>query len=132
MKRKKIPRNPEEAGNCKASEYRRSGNAPYGDRKSFSDTGSPEELIGDQAAYEARTAEENEDECPESVPPKRGDERALKGVRKQLKGKSGTALRDTDREERDGALRKLKKAGPTIRQLGRLTGINRGTVQKAS
>ena len=36
-----------------------------------------------------------------------------------------------DRAERNEALRKLKKAGLSVRQIERLTGINRGTVQKA-
>ena len=112
-------------------EYRWNSYALYGRRKSFADTGALEELIGDKAAYEAWVAEENEDECMEYMPPKHDDERVLKVIRKQLKVKSGTALKDMDREERNEALRKLKKAGLSVRQIERLTGINRGTVQMA-
>ncbi len=124
-----ILRNPEKAGICKASAYRWSSYALYGDRKSFVDTGLLEDLIGDQAAYEAWIAEENEDECLEYMPHKHDDEWALKMIHQQLQGKSGTALQNMPRDERNEALRKLKKAGLTVRQIERLTGINRGTVQ---
>ncbi len=126
-----ILRNPEKAGICGASEYPWSSYALYGDRKSFADTKPLEEIIGDKAAYEAWIAEENEDECLEYMPPKHDDEWARNVIRRQLKGISGTALRDMEREERNEALRKLKKAGLSVRQIERLTGINRGIVQKA-
>ena len=58
------------------------------------------------------------------------DTRALKVIRKQLKAKNRTAVRDMDREERNEALMKLKKAGLSVRQIERLKGIGRGTVQK--
>ena len=126
-----ILRNPEKAGICKASEYRWSSYALYGNNKSFVDTGALEEIIGDKAAYEAWISEENEDECLEYMPPIHDDAWALKVIHKQLAGKSGTVLQDMDRVKRNEALRKLKKAGLSVRQIERLTGINRGTVQKA-
>ena len=126
-----ILRNPEKAGICRASEYRWSSYALYGNRKSFVDTGALEEIIGDKTAYEAWISEENEDECLEYMPPKHDDEWALKVIHKQMAVKSGTALQEMDRVKRNEALRKLKKAGLSVRQIERLTGINRGTVQKA-
>ncbi|MBR4502283.1 MAG: transposase [Clostridia bacterium] len=126
-----ILRNPEKAGICKASEYRWSSYALYGNRESLADTGALEKIIGDQGAYETWIAEENDDECLEYMPPKHDDDWALKVIHKQLGGISGAALRDMDREVRNGALRKLKKAGLSVRQIERLTGINRGTIQKA-
>ena len=65
------------------------------------------------------------------MPPLHDDAWALKVIHKQLNGKSGTSLQNMDRAERNEALRKLKKAGLSVRQIERLTGINRGTVQKA-
>ena len=126
-----ILRNPEKAGICRASEYRWSSYTSYGDKKSFVDTGVLEGYIRNEAEYTAWIAEPTDDECMEYIPPKRDDAWALKVIHKQLKGKSGTALQDMDRPERDEALRKLKKAGLTVRQIERLTGINRGIVQKA-
>ncbi len=55
----------------------------------------------------------------------------VKGIRKQLKGKSGTTLQDMDRAKRNGELRKLKNASISVRQTERLMGIHRGTVQNA-
>ena len=42
-----------------------------------------------------------------------------------------SSLAELDREERDRILCRLKEAGFSIRQISRLTGINRGIVQKA-
>ncbi len=126
-----ILRNPEKAGICKASEYRWSSYAMYGVRTSFADTRALEEMVGDRAAYAAWIAEENEDECLEDTPPKHDDGWAIKEIHRQLHGESGTALQHMNKAERDEMLRKLKKAGLTVRQIERLTGINRGTVQMA-
>ena len=52
-------------------------------------------------------------------------------IRTTLKLKSGTQLQKMDKEERDAALRLLKEEGLSIRQIERLTGINRGVVLKA-
>ena len=52
-------------------------------------------------------------------------------IRAVLKLKSGTQLQKADKEERDAALRKLKEKGLSVRQIERLTGINRGVVLKA-
>ncbi len=123
-----ILRNPEKAGICEASEYRWSSYALYGDRDSFVDTGMLKDLVPDYAAW---IAEKNGDECLEYVPPKHDDAWALQMIRKELKAKSAADLRELDRNTRDKALRKLKKAGLTVRQIERLTGINRGVVQKA-
>jgi hypothetical protein len=40
-------------------------------------------------------------------------------------------LQSYGRGKRDAALRKLKSKGLSVRQLERLTGINRGVIQKA-
>ena len=52
-------------------------------------------------------------------------------IRTVLKLKSGTQLQKMDREKRDAALRLLKEEGLSVRQIERLTGINRGVVFKA-
>ena len=126
-----ILREPEKAGIGKASEYPWSSYSAYGDEKSFVDTGVLEGYVRDREAYETWIAEENDDECLEYMPPKHDDKWALKVIRKQLDGQSGTALQGMERDERDQALRRLKKAGMTIRQIERLTGISRGIVQRA-
>ena len=52
-------------------------------------------------------------------------------IRTVLKLKSGTQIQRMGKEERDAALRLLKEEGLSVRQIERLTGINRGVVLKA-
>ena len=59
------------------------------------------------------------------------DQWALRVIHSQLNGRSGTCLQEMNRKERDRVLHNLKVAGLTIRQLERLTGINRGVIQRA-
>ena len=51
--------------------------------------------------------------------------------KKTLNIASGTQLQQFRKEQRDNALALLKEKGLTVRQLERLTGINRGVIQKA-
>ncbi len=127
-----ILKNPEKAGICRASDYRWSSYALYGDRESFVDTSAVlEPLLGDRTAYAAYIAETADDECLEYTPSRHDDAWALKVIHRLLHGQSGTVLQKMDREARNEALRRMKKAGLTVRQIERLTGINRGTVQNA-
>ncbi|MBR1906259.1 MAG: hypothetical protein IJ819_07355, partial [Clostridiales bacterium] len=73
----------------------------------------------------------NEDLCMEYDRPQHDDSWALDVIRKRLGVNSGTALQKYERKERNEALRKLKGEGMTVRQIERLTGINRNIVQKA-
>ena len=52
-------------------------------------------------------------------------------IRKCLGVNSGTVLQRYARRESNEALRKLKDEGLTVRQIERLTGINRNIVRKA-
>ena len=88
-------------------------------------------LLGGQAQYEAFINAVNEDLCMEYDGPRHDDSWALDVIRKRLGVNSGTALQGYERRERNEALRKLKGVGLTVRQIERLTGINRNIVQKA-
>ena len=59
------------------------------------------------------------------------DEDARKLIINTCGVSSGTQLQQWDRKDRDTAMRKLKALGISVRQLERLTGINRGVIQKA-
>ena len=59
------------------------------------------------------------------------DEEATSIIKRELQIKSGTIIQSYNRLERDAALYKLKSLGLTVRQIERLTGINRGVVAKA-
>ena len=126
-----ILNNPQKAGLGPASAYEWSSYGQYGDPEAFTETQLLCELIGDRAEYDAYLAEENEDCCMEADSPRRDDEWAGEIIRQVLRGQSGTSLQSMERRERDAALRELKAKGLSIRQLERLTGINRGAIQRA-
>lgn len=52
-------------------------------------------------------------------------------IQKKLRIESGTLLQTYEKNARDDALRKLKASGLSVRQIERLTGINRGVISKA-
>ena len=126
-----ILNNPQKAGLGPASAYEWSSYGQYGEGSSFLKTQLLQELIGDRAAYDAFLAEENEDRCMEADTPRRDDEWAKEVLRQVLGSRSGTVLQSLERTERDAALRVLKAKGLSIRQLERLTGMNRGVIQRA-
>ena len=126
-----ILNNPQRAGLGPASSYEWSSYGQYGDPEAFTETQLLCELIGDRAAYDAFLAEGNEDRGMEADSPRRDDEWAGKVLRRVLGSRSGTSLQSLERTERDAALRALKAEGLSVRQLERLTGINRGVIQRA-
>ena len=126
-----ILKNPEKAGICRAKEYRWSSYQAYGDRNSFLETDLLEKMIGNREEYEAWIAVDNDDQCLEFEPMLKDDAWAQKIMQKYLKGKSGTVLQTYNKTLRNEILHALKAEGLTVRQLERLTGINRGVIQKA-
>ena len=126
-----ILRNPEKAGICPAKDYLWSSYQAYGDRNSFLETDLLEKMIGSREKYEAWIAVVNDDQCLEFEPMLKDDAWAQKIIQKHLKGKSGTVLQTYNKTLRNEILRKLKAEGMTVRQIERLTGINRGVIQKA-
>ena len=126
-----ILTNPEKAGLGFAADYEWSSFSLYGETDSFVDTSLFSALIGSKDEYLAFLYEGKDDDCMEYEPPRRDDEWAKAVIRKHLHAESGTVLQSYDRERRDAAIRELKSQGLSIRQLERLTGINRGVIQKA-
>ena len=59
------------------------------------------------------------------------DEKAREIICKTCRITGGIQLQQWAKKDRDAALRKLKARGLTVRQLERLTGLNRGVIQKA-
>jgi len=126
-----ILTNPQKAGICKASDYQWSSYSQYFASDGFVQTHVFQKLIGDQQSYDFFLAGGTDDECLEFVTPKRDDTWAKAVIRKCLGCESGTAIQSYNRAERDAALRVLKENRLTIRQIERLTGINRGVIQRA-
>ncbi|MBQ9065658.1 MAG: hypothetical protein IJ123_09455 [Blautia sp.] len=123
-------KNPRRAGICEARNYPWSSYANYDRPLAFMELSLVRSLPGGQAQYEAFINAVNEDLCMEYDRPRYDDSWALDVIRKRLGVNSGTALQGFERRERNEALRKLKSEGLTVRQIERLTGINRNIVQK--
>ncbi|MBR5349330.1 MAG: transposase [Lachnospiraceae bacterium] len=125
-----ILNNPAAAGICPASEYLWSSYRKYDDPLSFVDSKPLCRLIGDWEHYAAYVSKKNCDQCMEYTSRKKDDEWAKETIKCVLGLNSGTALKDYEKSLRDEALRKLKQAGLSNRQIERLTGIGRSIVQK--
>lgn len=126
-----ILNNPQKAGIGKASEYKWSSYHDYGKTDMLTDTRIVKELLGTESAFEQFMSQQDDAEYMEAEPRKRNDAWALSVIQKKLQISSGTQLQQLDRQQRNEALILLKKEGLSVRQLERLTGINRGVIQKA-
>ena len=125
-----VLNNPRGANICPADQYQWSSYDRYGHADSFVDTSVFQKLIGTWKEYEEFIAAKYED-CPELEEIIHDDEWAKSVIREVLKVQSGTELQKSDWETRNQALRLLKENGSSIRQIERLTGINRNTIQRA-
>lgn len=126
-----ILKNPEKAGICRAEDYHWSSYRDYGKEGCITDTGILKEMIGEEEKFHSFLQQQDEREYMEAETRRRDDAWTLAELQKTLRIKSGTELQQYDRAQRDNALAVLKEKGLTVRQLERLTGINRGVIQKA-
>ena len=123
-----ILKNPEKAGIEAASGYRWSSYSLYGRIGAFVNTRLLESLIGDWNSYERFIRETDDNEYMEYDGNRHDDEWAKSIIREKFHIKSGTEIQKMDKAERDNAIRILKRKGLSVRQIERLTGINRGTI----
>ncbi len=129
-----ILNNPAKAGICPAAEYKWSSYKSYGYPYSFVHTRIFQKILGTWDEYAAYIAEKNDDLCMEFDDHKysnnRDDEWAMNIIRRELGITSGTMLQQMDMENRNDALRRLKNTGISLRQIERLTGINRNVIYR--
>lgn len=126
-----ILNNPSKAGICQAAAYPWSSYREYGKCTGLTNTEILYEMIGSEADFEQFMAQPDISEHMEADARRKDDTWALEILRKELHIISGTELQQFSREKRDASLVLLKEKGLSIRQLERLTGINRGVIQKA-
>jgi REP element-mobilizing transposase RayT len=126
-----IMQNPKKAGICSVEDYLWSSYSKYGDPTSFVDTSILVDLIGDWDAYRYIVGTDVNDYWPEHELKKRDDEWANMILKRVLHVSNGMILQQYDKASRDKAIRTLKQKGLSIRQIERITGINRGVVQRA-
>ena len=127
-----IHNNPQKAGICRHEEYAWSSWREYVEKATIVTPVLVLNIVGGKEAFLAFSESVGEghfldDDRKERVSDAQGQEI----IRTVLKLKSGTQLQKMDKEKRDTALRKLKEEGLSVRQIERLTGINRGVVFKA-
>ena len=129
--------NPQTAGICRWEEYRWSSSGTYLMREDdgITDTSLITDIIGGRdevVCFVNRNAEDLSQIAEPVLPGKRlADNKALKTIQAISGLKDPMAIQGTDRETRNELLAALKKKGITIRQLERMTGINRNTIQRA-
>lgn len=127
-----IHNNPQKAGICRREEYNWSSWHEYVEKATMITPDLVLNIAGGREAFLAFSESVDEghfldDDRKERISDAQGQEI----IRTVLKLKSGTQLQKMDKEKRDTALRKLKEEGLSVRQIERLTGINRGVVLKA-
>ena len=88
-------------------------------------------MIGNEAEFRQFMQWDDETEHLEAELRKKDDAWALETLQKELKLINGTQLQQFEKKQRDEMLALLKKKGLSVRQIERLTGINRGIIQKA-
>ena len=125
-----ILNNPRESGINNAAEYPWSSYKSYGNPNSFVDTGIIQELLGSWQDYAEFISSKYEEDSELQVV-KHNDEWAQKIIRDYLNIESGTVLQSYDFQKRNDAIRLLKEKGLSIRQIERLTGINRNAIHRA-
>ena len=131
-----VHNNPVKAGICPADKYRWSSWRNYAEERGLVRTDLVLSLVGGISGfleYSSVIDEENTDTEQLEIHDKRAlsDEAAIDIIRNKLHFESGTQIKALPRESRNEALRTLKQEGLTIRQIERLTGINRGSIGRA-
>ena len=126
-----ILNNPQKAGMAPASGYR------WNSYKAFFREDSPlfldffREKLPTAEAYREFIGAPDDGEYMDYIPRSRDDNWAIGVIQKKLGVQSGTEVKSWDRARRDEAIRSLKEAGLTNRQISRLTGVSYGVVQRA-
>lgn len=126
-----ILNNPAKAFIAKASDYKWSSYKEYGQVAGLTNASMLKELIGSEMSLDDFLEISTDYEGMEEMTIRHDDDWALDVIRKTLSVESGTVLQQLPKVERDEMLAILKEKGISIRQLERLTGINRSVIQRA-
>ena len=127
-----IHNNPQKARICPREQYPWSSWQEYFGKTNLINPAIVIEIAGGKDAFMTFSASTDEGNCLEADERIRlSDAQGQEIIRKKLKMKTGTQLQQMTKEKRDEALRLLKEMGLSVRQIERLTGINRGAVLRA-
>lgn len=126
-----ILNNPQKAGIARSTEYQWSSIREYGRTDGITDSTIVYNMIGEKEELYDFLKVSNKIEFIEDLPSKHDDEWGMNIIHQVLCGASGTTLQGMSKIDRNETLALLKSKGLSVRQLERLTGINRGVIQKA-
>ena len=124
-----ILKNPENAGICSAANYKWSSYSHYEDN-SFVKTDVIQNLIGGVENYKKFISGQSNEKCMEDDYNIHNDNWAKRKIKEKLNIDSGIIIQTYDKNRRDEAIRILKRCGLSVRQIERLTGINRGIISR--
>ena len=122
--------NPVKAHISQANKYEWSSYKEFGKSGVLTDTTILVKLIGDKSKLDEFLNEGTDYEGMEFQASKHDDDWAIEIIRQTLGVESGTTLQQMTMAERDESLAILKEKGISVRQLERLTGINRNVIQR--
>ena len=125
-----ILNNPVKAGLSDASKYKWSSYSAFGDNNSFVDTHIMELMLGDKDKYDAFLGIEEKTECMEHESIKRDDKWAVQTMRNACGINSWSEIEMADTSRRNEAIRQMRQAGISVRQIERITGVGRGVIQR--
>lgn len=126
-----IYQNPEKAGISTTDAYKWSSYKEYANKMTKIDTSFALELLDGQENLEEYIKCTNDDCCLEiKENNSMTDKRAKELLEREFGLTSFLQISNMPVPERNKLLRELKSMGLSVRQLARLTGLNRGTVQK--
>ncbi len=124
-----IHNNPLKAGICPREKYPWSSWHEYTGSPNLVTTNLVFDLTGGHDGFLEFSAGNEDIECLElSYKARLSDKEAKEIIRKDLHLESGTQMQSLPRSERNACICLLKKRGLSVRQIERLTGINRGAV----
>lgn len=127
-----IHQNPYKAGISEIGDYRWSSYSDYVRQQGLSDTEKTLEMLGGKNAFIEFVNENEERNCLDvSSVHRLTDEKAAEIIKRTINLKNIQDIQSFDVATRNMVLHSLKDEGISIRQLERLTGINRGVILKA-
>lgn len=126
-----ILRNPQKAGICSVEDYKWSSFSEF-KKGGFCNITKPCEIAGSKSALLDFICSDNDDQCMDIEQTHLLSEKEVIMMVFQLSElQDPLEVSHMEKEERDILLHELKKNGASVRQLSRITGVNRNIIQRA-
>ncbi len=124
-----IHDNPVKAGICDVDKYKWSSYREYVEEYGIVNTKDFLLLIGGKERFVSLSREHKDHECIDYDNERMGDDKAARRIKDMLNVDVNDIIKMT-RDMRDEYVREMRKMKLSIRQIERLTGINKGTIQR--